>query len=93
MSIIVLDPTPDAPPAPMRLAPPLDALDGRVVGLLDNGKYNVAPFLDAVEAVLRREYGVRDVVRRRKVNQNAPAPPALIAELAGCDAVISAVGD
>jgi len=49
--------------------------------------------MDHVEDLLRQEYGVREVVRRRKANQNAPAPPALIAELAGCDAVISAVGD
>ncbi len=90
MPLVVLNPTPDAPPVPARIAPPLVSLEGRTVGLLDNGKFNVAPFLDCVEALLRDEYGVRDIVRRRKANQNAPAPAALLAELAGCDAVILA---
>jgi hypothetical protein len=75
------------------MAAPVESLEGRTVGLLDNGKFNVTPFLDWVEVLLRSEYGVRAVVRRRKANQNAPAPTALIAELAACDAVISAVGD
>jgi hypothetical protein len=93
MAIMVLDPTPGPAAKAARLAPPLDTLEGRTVGLLDNGKFNVQRFMDHVEALLKQDYGVREVVRRRKANQNAPAPPALIAELAGCDAVISAVGD
>jgi hypothetical protein len=93
MTLVVLNPTPDAPPATLPMAAALDSLDGRSVALLDNGKFNVAPFLDAVEAILKEQYGVREVVRRRKANQNAPAPTSLIAELATADAVISAVGD
>ena len=93
MTLVVLDPTPDAPAAAARMAPPLESLEGRTVALLDNGKFNVAPFLDCVEEILRGRYGVREVVRRRKSNQNAPAPAALIAEVTGADAVISAVGD
>jgi hypothetical protein len=54
---------------------------------------NVDRFLDHVADVLRAEHGVKDVVRRRKPNMSAPAPAAMLAELAGCDAVISAVGD
>ena len=93
MTITVLDPTPGRAAAAVPLAPPLDSLEGRTVGLLDNGKFNVSLFLDHVEEILRARYDVRDVVRRRKPNQNAPAAPAMLAELAGCDAVLSAVGD
>jgi len=75
------------------LAPPIETLEGRTIALLDNGKFNVASFLDCIEELLRSEYGVREVLRRRKANQNAPAPASLIAELATHDAVISAVGD
>ena len=91
--MIVLSPVPDAPPDAARMAAPLESLEGRRVALLDNGKFNVAPFLDCVEELLRSGYGVREVARRRKANQNAPAPPSLVAELATSDAVISAVGD
>jgi hypothetical protein len=93
MSITVLDPTPGAVPSAALLAPRLPDLRGRTVALLDNGKKNVLPFLDHLERVLRGEYGVETVVRRRKRNQNAPAPPALLVELAQADAVVSAVGD
>jgi hypothetical protein len=93
MTIVVLDPTPGGTARPARMADALDGLAGRSVGLLDNGKFNVARFLDHVEAILRAEYGVREVVRRRKPNQNAPVRPAMLSELVACDAVISAVGD
>ena len=93
MSIVVLDPTPGTVARAAAMAPRLPTLAGRTVGLLDNGKMNVQPFLDHVERILRAEHRVAAVLRRRKGNQNAPAPPEMIAELAGCDAVISAVGD
>ncbi len=93
MPITVLDPTAGEAPPPVRRAPRLDTLGGRRVGLLDNGKVNVDRFLDHVEAILRVEHGVADVLRRRKPNMSAPAPPEMLAELAACDAVVSAVGD
>ena len=93
MTLTVLDPTPGTAGGSAAMAPGLDSLAGHSIGLLDNGKFNVQPFLDHVERVLRAEYHVRDVVRRRKPNQNAPVAPAMLAELTACDAVISAVGD
>jgi hypothetical protein len=93
MSIVVLDPTPSPPPAALGMAPALPALAGRRIGLLDNGKIRVRELLDHVETILREQYGVADVVRQRKKNQNAPAPAAIIAALATCDAAVSAVGD
>jgi hypothetical protein len=93
MPITVLDPTARSTGAPTRLAPPLRALAGARVGLLDNGKVNVDRFLDHVADVLRTVHGVGDVVRERKSNMSAPAPDAVLGQLAACDAVISAVGD
>ena len=93
MSIIVLDPTLEHRPPEARLAPRLPEVAGRTIALLDNGKKNVASFLDAVEALLRERYGAGEIIRARKPNQNAPAPPELIAALAGADAAVSAVGD
>jgi len=93
MPIIVLDPTVSAAPASASLAPARRSLTGARVGLLDNGKVNVDRFLDHVEDLLRTRHRVADVVRHRKPNMSAPAPPAMLAELAACDAVLSAVGD
>jgi len=93
MSIIVLDQTATPTRRAANPAPRLATLSGTRIALLDNGKVNVDRFLDHVERVLRTSHGVRDVVRRRKPNMSAPAPEAMLAEVAACDAVISAVGD
>jgi hypothetical protein len=89
----VLDPTAEGPAATVSPAPPLSKLAGARIGLLDNGKIRVDRFCDFVEEILRTEYGVADVVRRRKRNASAPAPDDVLADLLTCDGVISAVGD
>ena len=89
----VLDPTRERPAEAVARAPALDGLGGARIGLLDNGKIRVDRFCDFVEEILRAEYGVADVVRRRKRNASAPAPAEIMGDLLACDAVISAVGD
>jgi len=89
----VLDPTPERPAEAASRAPALTALAGTRIGLLDNSKIRVDRFCDFVEEILRAEYGVADVVRRRKRNASAPAPDDVLADLLTCDALISAVGD
>jgi hypothetical protein len=89
----VLDPTPERPATATPPALGLSDLAGVRIGLLDNGKIRVDRFCDFVEEMLRTEYGVADVVRRRKRNASAPAPDDIVADLLACDAVISAVGD
>ena len=89
----VLDPTPECPATAAAPAAALGSLAGARIGLLDNSKIRVDRFCDFVEEILRGEYGVADVVRRRKRNASAPAPDDVIADLLTCDAVISAVGD
>ena len=93
MSIRVLDPTFDD--ATMTTTRPgrLATLQGRTIGLLDNGKLRVYELLNAVEEILRSQYGVTNVVRLKKPDASRPAPPEIIADMKQCDAVISAVGD
>ncbi len=93
MSLRILDPTLDSEAEQTGLAPALPTLEGKVVGLLDNNKLKVKELLDCVEEILRTEYRVKDVVRRRKSDPSRPAPAEVIEDLAGCDAVFSAVGD
>jgi hypothetical protein len=89
----VLDPTPERPAEVTSPALALASLAGARIGLLDNSKIRVDRFCDFVEEILRTEYGVGDVVRRRKRNASAPAPDDVLGDLLACDAVISAVGD
>jgi len=89
----VLDPTPERPAEAAPRAPALAGLAGARIGLLDNSKIKVDRFCDFVEEVLRSDYGVADVIRRRKRNASAPAPAEILGDLLACDAVISTVGD
>ncbi|MCL8207534.1 MAG: hypothetical protein K6V97_05610 [Actinomycetia bacterium] len=71
----------------------LGSLRGRRVGLLDNGKAGAAELLAAAGEILRRDYGVAEVVAVRKPDMSRPAPAAVLDALAGVDAVLSGVGD
>jgi len=93
MTLKVLDPRQSSEGEALEPAPALATLDGAVVGLLDNAKIGTARFYDHVEAILRAEHGVREVIRRRKPDATRPAPAELIGELSGADAVISGIGD
>jgi hypothetical protein len=93
MSLRVLDPRAEeavvSAPRPARLT----SLQGRTVGLLDNGKIRVRELLDQMEDMLRSRYGVANVLRLRKPDASRPAPPEVMAGMRQCAAVISAVGD
>ncbi len=75
------------------IAPRLDTLKGKRLGLLDNTKKNADLLLHGVAEILKREHGLADVIYRRKVSSSPAAPTQMIDELAGCDAVINAYGD
>jgi hypothetical protein len=93
MRIRVLDPTAEEAAVTTTSAAQLASLEGRTVGLLDNGKIRVRELLDHVEEILRSQYGVAQVLRVRKPDASRPAPPEIMANLKRCEAIISAVGD
>ena len=93
MTLRVLDPRQFAEGEPLQMAPALGALDGAVVGLLDNAKIGTATFYDHLEAILKSRHGVREVVRRRKADSSRPAPDAILGQLSAADAVVSGIGD
>jgi hypothetical protein len=89
----VLDPRQSAEGEPVQMAPPLRALEGAVVGLLDNAKIGTAKFYDHIEDILKKRHGVREVVRRRKADSSRPAPDTIMGELSAADAIVSGIGD
>lgn len=93
MSIRVLDPTAEVAADTANTPDRLVALQGRTIGLLDNGKIRVRELLDYMEVRLRTQYGVSRVLRFKKPDASRPAPAAVIADLKQCDAIVSAVGD
>ncbi len=93
MSLQVLDPTAEDVATATTDAARLTSLQGRTVGLLDNGKIRVRELLDHMEDILRTEHGVTHVIRLKKPDASRPAPANVIAGMRAADAVISAVGD
>ncbi len=93
MTLRVLDPRLEADGEALRLAPPLTSLNGALIGMIDNAKIGTERFFDFVEEILRKDYGVREVIRRRKPDSSRPVPPQMLAELSGADAMLSAIGD
>ncbi|HEX2173340.1 MAG TPA: hypothetical protein VHL09_12955 [Dehalococcoidia bacterium] len=93
MSIRVLDPRAGESARSTVVAPAVESIEGRTIGLLDNSKFNVRDLLDQIEIILKERYGVARVVRLRKPDPSRPVPPDVRARFQECDAVVSAVGD
>ena len=94
MGELLLDPTAQEERAKKAFAPRLDTLAGKTIALLDINKAKGSFFLDRVEEVLRDQYGVKEVLRRKKSSPGRLASAPLRAELAEkCDAVIEALSD
>ena len=74
-------------------APRLTTLGGRTIALLDISKPGGSVFLDRLEARLRAEHGVAQVIREMKPTFAKPAPAEVLQRIRGADAVIEALAD
>lgn len=69
-------------------------LVGKTVGFIDNTKPNFDNIADDMAMLLKERYGVKDIVRHRKLLASVPAPEAAIADVVDkCDLVITGSGD
>ena len=93
MSLRVLDPRQDPQGEAARMAAPLASLEGAVVGMIDNAKIGTERLFDFIEDILRKQYRIREVIRRRKPDASRPVPNPMLMELSGADALLSAIGD
>ena len=93
-TIEILIPIAEDVPEELGLAPSLPALDGRVIGLLENRKYHADTFMDELQQTLLDDYGVKKVIYARKATYSAPHPEDKLNDLlAECDAIIHAIAD
>jgi hypothetical protein len=94
MTIKILDPTIAPDHAESSLAARVGDLDGKVLGLLGNGKVNGDRLLDLVREGLAARYRIARVVAMTKESASRVADPAVLDALAReCDAVVTAIGD
>ncbi len=95
----VLSPWAEADPVPLKgLAPRLDNLDGKTIGLLCNSKRAAPHILDVTERLLKEKYPKAQVsrfeARSFSVSSLEPDRRTEFEDwLKGVDAVIAAVGD
>jgi hypothetical protein len=93
MNFQVLDPTNEAAPPLGQLAKRPGSLHGKTVGFISNGKEGTKGFFTHVDRLLRREFGVANVVFRTKSNYSAPADGHIVGEVANWDMVVTGIGD
>ena len=69
------------------------SLAGRRLGFLDNTKANFELLLRRMEAHIRAETGLAEVLYERKANSSTPAPPEVLARLRDVDLVLTGSAD
>jgi hypothetical protein len=93
-SITILDPVSPAASAATHAWRPLDTLQGKVVGFIDNSKPNFNHLVDDLSRLLIDKYGAASVVKHRKLAASIPAPDEVIKDVEErCDLVITGSGD
>ena len=71
-----------------------DSLDGKVLGLLANGKRNSEEILDMIKDVLSDRYEFKNVIARNKGNASRPCPDDMVTEMVDlCEVIITSSGD
>ena len=90
----ILEPTAAGGSAARATWRPLDTLEGKVVGFIDNSKPNFHHLVDDLAELLVKRHGVASVVKHRKLAASIPAPDAALADVEQkCDLVITGSGD
>lgn len=94
IGIPVMDPRGETPAARVSMAPRPSGLGGKTIALVDNTKINAGNLLDKLSSLLAAEVEPARIARYSKTDATRPAPPDLIAQIAGeCDVAVLAIGD
>ena len=88
----MLDPIVEALVEGGRLAPRLDTLNGKVIGLYSNNKSNATRLLDMVGGVLSERFNLKGIVRGN-YNGSRVMRREEWKDIDGCDAIILTHGD
>ena len=93
-TVQILDPCPEEVPEEVGVSNVVGSLEGKIVGLLENRKYHADAFLQELQNVLSRDYGVKKVVYANKFTFSAPcAEETLDALIQECDVIIHGIAD
>jgi hypothetical protein len=94
LGIYVLDPTNlQATVTGFNTAPRLKTLDGKRIGVINNGKRRADFILQSIIELLQKEYLIAGIKWVKKPSVSHPISPELISKLQDCHLVLSGVGD
>jgi hypothetical protein len=88
------DPTSSGPQRTLYRAAAIAKLDGRTMGVLENGKLNAVEMLRQLAALFEAHHGCKLRAVYSKANPSAPAPTGVLAQAAAeVDFLITGLGD
>lgn len=92
-TIKFLDPRAAVNPKDQRLVPGLDTLEGKVIGIIDNGQANSTTMFQELAKLLQETLHTKEVIFKTKPSHMQGAPKPIMEEILGrCDAVITGLG-
>lgn len=92
-TIKFLDPRASVNPKDRPLVRGLESLDGKVIGIIDNGQANSTTMFQELAQLLQERFHAREVVFKTKPTHMQGAPNTIMEEITSrCDAVITGLG-
>ena len=92
-TIKFLDPRVTINPKDRPLVPGLDTLDGRVIGIIDNGQANSTAMFQELAKLIGEKFHSKEVLFKTKPTHMQGAPKPIMEEIfSRCDAVITGLG-
>ena len=89
----MLDPRGSVNPQDRPLTPGLDTLEGKVIGIIDNGQSNSTTMFQELAKLIEEKFQPREVIFRTKPTHMQGAPKTMMEEMVNrCDAVITGLG-
>ena len=75
------------------VVPGLDSLEGKIIGIIDNGQSNSTDMFKELAQLIEQKYHTKEVLFRTKPTHMQGAPKPIMEEfLSRCDAVITGLG-
>ena len=92
-TIKFLDPRASVNPGDRPLIAGLDSLEGKVIGIIDNGQSNSTSMFQELAKLLQEKFNTREIIFRTKPTHMQGAPKPIMEEiLHRWDAVVTGLG-
>jgi hypothetical protein len=92
-TIKFLDPRATINPKDRPLVPGLETLEGKIIGIIDNGQANSTTMFQELAKLMQAKFRTKEVIFKTKPTHMQGAPKPMMEEiLSRCDAVITGLG-